>query len=183
VRDVFYAQAVAKFPDQSGVYSKAFAEMSNLCVGGKFGPTGESDEYYTHPPHPDTYSFKRMDAQDPFTAYLVNNVKTLYEKLSGKGDDQETPRRPSIKLSTICRVVNLLVCLYAPLMFTASIAILYTIRPTKIRIAVAGLLGVVVAISILLLVPGIRRGELFAIIAAYFAIAGVFIGASDNGGR
>jgi hypothetical protein len=183
VQDVYFTKTIAHLPDQSGVFSKSFAEMPNLCVDGIFGPTGESDKYYTHPPDPDTFSLKSMDAQDPLTAYLVNNVQTLFGKRWGKSDDQESPGRESIKLSTICTVVNLLVCLYAPIMFTGSIAILYSIRSTRIRIAVAGLLGAFVAISVLLLVPGIRRGEFFAIIAAYFAIAGVFIGASDNGGR
>jgi hypothetical protein len=182
VQDVYFTKAIAHFPDQSGVFSKRFVEMPNLCVDGIFGPTGESDKYYTHPPHPDTFSLKSMDSQDLLTTYLVNNVQTLFGKRS-KGGDQESPGRESINLSTICTMVNLLVCLYAPIMFTGSIAILYSIRSTKIRIAVAGLLGAFVAVSVLLLVPNIRRGESLALIAAYFAIAGVFIGASDNGGR
>lgn len=184
MKDLHLAHSIAQFPDQSTLFSKRFANTLNLCEDKKFGPTGESDEYYKHPPHADMCTLRELDRQDSLTNLFIDNIEVIVSKLSRKKkEDLDSPRRESIKLSTICRVVNLLVGLYAPLVFTASIAIFYCIRPTSSRIVVAGLLGILFSMSIQLLVPGIKRGETFAINAAYFAIAGVFIGASDNSGR
>ena len=184
MKDLNLAHKIAQFPDQSPLFSKRFANIPNLCEDEKFGPTGESNEYYKHPPHADTCTWREPDRQDSLTNLFIDNIEVIVSKLSRKKkEDPDSPQRESIKLSTICGVVNLLVGLYAPLVFTASIAVFYCIRATSSRIVVAGLLGILFSMSIQLLVPGIKRGEIFAINAAYFAIAGVFIGASDNSSR
>jgi hypothetical protein len=183
VKDLKLAHSIAQFSDHSTFFSKRFANKLNLCDKGTFGPTGESDEYYKHPPHVDTCTLRDLDRQDSAVNLFVDNVETIVSKVSRKKEeDPDAPRRERIKLSTIRGVINLLVGLYAPMVFTASIAVFYRVRPTSSRIVVAGLLGLLFSMSIQLLVPGIKRGETFAINAAYFAIAGVFIGASDNSG-
>jgi hypothetical protein len=174
VKDLNLAHKIAQFPDQSPLFSKRFANIPNLCEDEKFGPTGESNEYYKHPPHADTCTWREPDRQDSLTNLFIDNIEVIVSKLSRKKkEDPDSPQRESIKLSTICSVVNLLVGLY----------VFYCIRATSSRIVVAGLLGILFSMSIQLLVPGIKRGEIFAINAAYFAIAGVFIGASDNSSR
>jgi hypothetical protein len=184
VKDLCLAHTIAQFSDQSTLFSKRFANMPNLCEAGKFGPTGESDEYYKHPPHVDTCTLRELDRQDSVANLFIDNIQTIVSKVSRKKkEDPDSPRRDGIKLSTIRTVFNLLVGLYAPLVFTASIAVFYGTRHTSSRIVVAGLLGFLFSMSIQLLVPGIKRGEIFTINAAYFAIAGVFIGASDNNSR
>ena len=165
------------------VFSKYFISHSQLFDGGKFGPTGEDSVFYQHPPHPDTTTLKGMEREDLLTTMFINNARAIFQKI-GKmcGEDPEAPRQ-DIGLDTIHMMMNFFTCLYAPILFTASLAVLYTATSTKIQIVVAGGLGMLLALSVQSVVPGIKRGEVVAITAAYFAIAGIFIGPNGPGGR
>ncbi|KAF2786466.1 hypothetical protein K505DRAFT_380261 [Melanomma pulvis-pyrius CBS 109.77] len=189
-KDACHAHTIAQYPIQSSVYSKNLLTYG-LCKVGKFLPTGEDEKYYQHPPHPDTFALKDVSGLDPLTEFIVNNIESWarrfvktkeYDEEENEIDPEFEVRNGGIRLAAIEAVVNSFTSLYAPVLFTASIAILYCIQSTKNRIVVAGVLGMILAASAQLLIPGVKRGEVFAITAAYFAIAGVYIGSIDNVG-
>ena len=177
-------------PDQTQVFAEHLASYQNLFEDGLFGPTGENEEYYKQiPPHPDTCTLKDMDRQDFFSELFINNIKALRKRVGAmarklgrkeKNDDLETRAQQSIGLDIIRTMMKALTCLYAPLLFTASMAILSCIHSIKNRIAVAGVLGTVFSISIQLMVENAKRSDVFGITAAYFAVLGVFIGTTGD---
>ncbi|KAF2705347.1 hypothetical protein K504DRAFT_537413 [Pleomassaria siparia CBS 279.74] len=185
-KDLIDAHTIAQFPDQSRVCSRWFARRPGLYENGRFEPTGESKMYYEHPPHADTCTLRDMGCHDLLTEFFINNYEAVSERFRKKSEgdaDPDAPTREGIKLSIIEAVSNIIACTYISLIFTASIAILFCLEKTRNRIVVAGILGIILLLSILLLAPSVKRSEVVAIIAGYFAIAAVFIGTSDHEGR
>ena len=189
-KDLCLAHAIAQLPDQPRVYAEHLARYQNLFEDGVFGPTGETEEIYKQvPPHADTCSFKDMPRQDYLTERLIKNLKRLDRKVvdparrrwKKRRNDPENPQpQRSVELETIRTIMNILVGIYAPILLTASMATLYCIRPMAVRIGMLGVLGMVLSISLIFLVEDLKRSELFSILAGYFAVLGVFIGATSG---
>ena len=58
---------------------------------------------------------------------------------------------------------------------------LVSVRPLKARIALVGVFGLVFALSAKVFTGRIRRGEIFAYTAAFFAISSVFVDTTSGG--
>jgi hypothetical protein len=184
------AHAVIQLPDQPKVYAKYLAEMPGLFDDDVFGPTGESAGFYRMPVHPDTCGLKGMSQEDILTEAIIHNVRPIKDRVlrwiepfrRRTVNDPETAvtGQTSIELDTIRRMTNVVTGLWIPTFFTASMVIVFSIHSVTVAFAVALVLGLVLTASVLLVVPKIVRGELFAITASYYAVVGIFIGATKS---
>lgn len=73
--------------------------------------------------------------------------------------------------------MNLLSGVYITLLFAGCMGVLSCIESEKWRIVVLGGFGLVLTMSLVLFVPTLKRNDLFAVMAAFFAVEGVYIGA------
>ena len=104
--------------------------------------------------------------------------KFVNRVLRRKVDPESTPEQ-YIEDKTVRTIMNLLASLYAPILLAGSLAILSCVESELARIAVLGALGILLTMSIMLVVPTVKRSDLFAITAAFFAVGGVYIGSKS----
>jgi hypothetical protein len=181
---------VTQLPDQPKPHAEYLAEMPGLFEDDLFGPTGESAGFYKMPVHPDTCGLKGMSQEDILTEAIIHNVRPIKDRVLSWIEpfrrrtvhDPEAPvtGQTNIKLDTIRRMTNVVTGLWIPTFFTASMVIVFSIHSVTVAFAVALVLGHVLTASVLLVVPKIVRGELFAITASYYAFVGIFIGATKG---
>jgi hypothetical protein len=156
-----------------------------------FGPTGESETYYNRDPlHPDMWGLKELDRQDVLSDLVINHIESIVTTLarlafwrgSNNAEDQSAQDRvKGIFLDKIRAHMNLVAGLYGPLLFTISMAIVSCLSSPKAQIAVVGILGGVLSISVQLMVENVKRADLFMITAGYYAVLGIFIGKTGGG--
>lgn len=132
-----------------------------------------------------------MDRQDVLSDFVINHIEGIIARVArlvfwrrepNNIEDQPAPERVGgIALETIRGPMNLVTGLYGPFLLTTSMAIVSCFSSTKIQIAIAGILGGVLAVSVQLIVENVKRAELFTITAGYYAVLGVFIGSTSCG--
>jgi hypothetical protein len=186
-KDLILFRDISNLPEQSDVFAKHLAEHNWLFDRGMFCPTGESESFYRQTPqHVDMCTTKDFDRQDAVAESFIKNVKGLKKcaqalHLWKNPNDAENPStQASIELHKIRRAMNFATCLYAPLLFTASLAIVYRIPSVTTQIAVVGVLGGLLSISLQMLLQDLKRAEVFSIIGAFYAVLGIFIGARSG---
>lgn len=118
-----------------------------------------------------------------FQINVINRIKRPFRRQRhlAEGEEPNEPDEPDIPYDRIVMVVDAVVCIFAPVLLDVEMFALVAIKPLTVRIAIVGVFGVVFALSVKGFAGHLSRGEVFAITAAYFAVASVFVGTtSDN---
>ncbi|CAO2656934.1 Nn.00g057370.m01.CDS01 [Neocucurbitaria sp. VM-36] len=191
-KDLLMVHAIANLPDQCDMYARHFAQHKEVFENGVFGPTKENEEMYKQvPAHDEMCSLKGFDQQDLITSFVLRHIKTMNKhfrslmKQFSRKREQQTDVSPEqhIKFETLLLVIDLLAGLYVPLLFAGCMGVLSCIKSEKARIGVLGVFGFVLTGSLILCVPNLRRADLFAVTAAFFAVGGIYIGAKSGDNR
>lgn len=191
-KDLLMVQAVANLPDQCDIYARQFAKYAEdgIFDDGIFGPTKEEADIYRQvPSHSGMCSLKDFGQQDLLTTLVIRNldsVNKVLKYLAGRVSRKST-QKPSvtsqqyIAFDTVLRIMDLIAGLYAPMLLMGCMGVLSCIKSEKARIGVLGVFGILLTVSLVLFVPTLRRCDIFAITAAFFAVGGVYIGAKSVG--
>lgn len=188
-KDLCLAHAVTQLPDQSQLWAKQFTEYQGLFENGIFGPTGENEGIYKQvPSHEGTCSLMKREEGDPTTELIVRNMKGikmrigkfLWKSSKRTNDDLEAATQKTVQFTKVRTTMDVVAALYAPALFTSSMAVLSYISSLKVGIVVLGIFGVVLTVSMILFVPTLKRSEIFAITAAFYAVGGVYIGSINT---
>jgi hypothetical protein len=103
----------------------------------------------------------------------------LRRKESPQHEDALLPEY--ISLNTVRTTMHYLAGVFVPLLLAGTLGALSSLESEKERIVVLGCFGFVMTWSLILLIPGLKRSDLFAIAAAYFSVGGIYIGARGIG--
>ena len=143
--------------------------------------------YTQVPSHADTCSFKDgdLDEQDMLTAFVIRHLESVntYVKhcitrvLRQRSLEDGIAPQQYLELDKIQMVANILTGIYVPVFLAICLGILSCIESEKNRIVVLGVLGILLALLMVVCVPVPKRNDMFAIMAAFFAVGGIFIGA------
>ena len=186
--DLCLATHVANLPHQSDVYARHFAARKTLFEKDLFGPTKEKAAMYTQvPSHADTCSFKDgdLDEQDMLTAFVIRHLESvntyvtrfITRVLRQRSLEDGVAPQQYLELDKIQMVANILTAIYVPVYLAICLGILSCIESEKTRIVVLGVLGILLALLMVVCVPVPKRNDMFAFMAAFFAVGGIFIGA------
>jgi hypothetical protein len=178
-----------KLPPHAQYFGKRFKGYEELFHNDDFGPTdeqGAAGEYRDNGSR-DFVAGAGMDRSDVLNSLWADNVDWIEGNVfrrvrSWVGLDrshQQSSNR-DVELATIITILDALICLFVPLLFTATLFALALIRRLMVRIAVVGVLGFAFAVSARLVYGRMTRGEIFAITAAFFAVASVFVSTTDG---
>jgi hypothetical protein len=185
---------IANLPEQDEVFARHFAQYPKLFTNGVYLPTSEkADMYQQVPAHADTCSLKGREEEDFATDFLVKRVKPIniwlgkliksMQKKPAREDDtlqEDDSALPQyLGLKTVRTIMHLLAGVYVPTLFAGSLGILSRLETEKSRIIVLGCLGLVLTWSLILLIPTLKRSDLFAITGAFFAVGGIYIGSKS----
>ncbi|KAF2831257.1 hypothetical protein CC86DRAFT_137061 [Ophiobolus disseminans] len=184
-KDLMLAQDVANLPEQDNVFARYLANYPGLLVNRLYGPTKEpADIYQEVPSHAGTCSLKSREDEDFVTNLMLKHLQATNEWRQGFIDRvlrrpvrEKTALPQYFSLKTIRTIMHIIAGVYVPILFAGSLKILSSLESESTRIVVLGLLCLLLMWSLILLVPTLRRSDLFAIAAAYFAVGGVYIGA------
>jgi hypothetical protein len=182
------ACGVANLPEPGDAFARHFARYQGLFNDGVYGPTGEDAELYQNvPSHSDLCSFKKFEEEDFGTNLILKHIESVYTRLRStiswvlrKPVLVDSPLPEYIHLSTIRTAVHYFAGLYVSLLFTSTLGILNSLGSDTKRIIVLGFLSLVLMWSLILLIPSLKRNDLFAIAGAYFAVGGIYIGSKGH---
>ncbi|RAR15582.1 hypothetical protein DDE83_001032 [Stemphylium lycopersici] len=190
-KDLKLARDVANLPDQPDIYAQHLAQYEGLFNDDMFGPTKEKAAIYTQvPANNDTCALKcgEQGQQDMLTKCMVMHLKPVNRflekwvlRIRGKSTDVADDSQRTLELATVLTVVDILSGIYVPVLFAGCLGVLSCLASEKCRIIVLGSFGMVLAALLIVCVPALKRNDLFAIIAAFFAVGGVYIGAKKDG--
>jgi hypothetical protein len=181
--DLVLAHQLANMSEQDQVFARHFAENDSLFDGGVYGPTKEDADMYRQVPcHSDLCSLKGREQEDPGTNFVLKHLKSMYKfyriviswVLRRPLPEDTVPEY--VLLSTVRAAMHFLASIHVVLLFSGTLAVLNSLDSDAKRIAVLGCLAFVLLWSLILLIPSLKRNDLFAIAAAYFAVGGIFIG-------
>jgi hypothetical protein len=183
------AHGVANMPDQPKAYARYFAKKQDLFSGGLYVPTREPADIYSQVPSSDRLCALKgeEEEEDVVTHAVVKLADWVYIRLRAAIDwllnkhiDQEVLRQQYIDMRILRTTMTILTATYLPMFFAGTLGFLSLLKSDKMRIVVLGILALVLTMSSTLLVPKLKRSDLYAITAAYFAAGGVFIGAKSR---
>ena len=190
-KDLKLARDIANLPDQPDIYAQHLAQREGLFKGDIFGPTKEKAKIYTQvPANNDTCALKcgEQGQQDMLTKFMIMRLKPANLFLKnwalrswGEPADEADDSQRTLELATILTVANILSGIYVPVLFAGCLGVVSCLASEKCRIIVLGSFGMVLAALLIVCVPALKRNDLFAIIAAFFAVGGVYIGAKSVG--
>ena len=184
------AHAITLLPHQSDVHAKQFAEHTGLFENDVFGPTREDAAVYKQVPSPaDMCTLSALDEQDPSSDFVIRHLKSTNLRLKKIVSQIMGHRKPgcgavprkSVALDVIHMAVNVFTAVYVPVLFAGSLGVLSCLKSEKSRILALGAFGLLLTMSLILSVPKLKRNDIFAITAAFFAVGGVYIGAKGDG--
>jgi hypothetical protein len=191
-KDLMLAHGVANLPEQVEVFARHFARYDELFENGVYGPTNEDANMYRQvPSHGNLCSLKGGEEEDAVTNLMLKHIESVNEYLHGivrwvlrkPTPTPDTPLPDYVSLNSIRRVTHCLAAVYATVLFTGTLGILNVLESEKNRIITLGCLAFVLMLSLTILVPSLKRNDLFTIAAGYFAVGGVYIGAKGVGPR
>jgi hypothetical protein len=147
------------------------------------------------PSHSDLCSLKGREEEDTVTNVLLRHIEFINGKLDNtirwvsikclrhkdSPPSEEALLPDYISLMTVRTIMHYLAGVFVPLLLAGTLGTLSSLNSEKERIVVLGCLGFVLTWSLILLIPGLKRNDLFAIAAAYFSVGGIYIGAKGLG--
>jgi hypothetical protein len=178
-------------PDQSKAYARHFAKKKDVSRGGLYVPTKEPADIYSQvPSHHGLAALRDSEEEDVMTEFLLEHASWVYTRLRKLIDwvlnrhrDEELLPQKYIRITTLRTKMNIFVAILLPIFLAGTLGGLSRLRSDKMRIVVLGILALVLTMSLIVLVPKLKRSDLWAITAAYFAVGGVFIGAKSTDTR
>jgi hypothetical protein len=149
-----------------------------------YGPTKEAaKKYQQEAPHPELCSLKECEEEDFVTNLIAKHIESVHERLRstfrwGPRDPlpKDSPLPEYIQLSTIRTAVHYFAGVYIVLLYSGTLAILNSLGSDTERIIVLGCLALVLLLSLTLLVPSLKRSDMFTIAGTYIAVGGIYIG-------
>lgn len=89
-------------------------------------------------------------------------------------------QQTTFEVATVANAVDFITCIFVPFLLTTAMFALVLIHPLKVRIAMVGIFGLVFSLSAKVVCGKTSRGEIFAYSAAFFAVASVFVSATNG---
>jgi hypothetical protein len=178
-------------PDQSKAYARYFAKQNDVFRDGLYVPTMERADIYSQvPSHRYLCTLRGAEEEDVMTDFLLKLAGSVYRRLHGLVDwvfkrraDEELLHQRYIRLTTARTTMNVLAATCLPIFLAGTLGMLSRLKSDKMRIVVLGILALVLTMSLIVLVPKLKRSDMYAITAAYFAVGGIFIGAKSTDSR
>jgi hypothetical protein len=178
------AYGMANLPEQNDVFARHLATYPSLFEDGVYGPTGEPAGIYQKvPSHAGTCSLKSQGDEDFATNLMLRHLQAMndwrlgiIDRVMGRSVREKSTLPEYVSLKTIRTMMHVVSGSYAPILFAGSLKVLSSLESENMGIVVLGFLCLLLW-SLILLVPTLKRSDLFAIAAAYFAVGSVFIGA------
>ena len=182
-----------KLPHQNGFYARDLATfVSPRCKpifeNERFIPTGENAMWYQDTPEGrDTCALKDIPRDDFLTMrfiylsrWLDNHILARIRKRLRRGKASNSDAQAYLHLDSIVGIMDTLSCLLASVTLAVTVLILADVRPLKIRIAIVGIAGTLFALCVKLMAGNPSRGEIFGATAAFYAVAAVFLGSTND---
>lgn len=103
---------------------------------------------------------------------IVRPLRKLFRK---------DPDVSGMQLEDIIAFADALACVFFPFLLTATMFALARVPSIMVRIVVVGVFGLIFSVLAQLQSgPGLARGQIISITAAYFAVASVFVSVPDD---
>jgi len=111
--------------------------------------------------------------------YLFHSYHDIEANATAGNTEEKDDLPPYVRYRTLIEIMDIFTCILTSLLFVGAMFTLAAIGPLKIRIGVAGALGLAFALSAKLLAGASRRIEIYAAISAFFAVVSVFVSNTD----
>ncbi|KAF2202876.1 hypothetical protein GQ43DRAFT_470502 [Delitschia confertaspora ATCC 74209] len=182
-RDLLQFEQVMRLPSPSPRHMAKLLEAREFFEGGVFGPTGEDEVRYKELGR-DSCAVISLPKEEPVTHIAIN----IIERLSGHRWSRflgipphvgNTQTLWGLDLQKLDTVVDYTTYILLDVLLTGALFVLGVVQNAKQRIALIG--GFYIPFVLLIKATAHpRRVEMFAISAAYFAIASVFATVSGS---
>ncbi|KAF2036000.1 hypothetical protein EK21DRAFT_53265 [Setomelanomma holmii] len=159
-----------------------------LFDNDEFVLTGEDKFWYQgNPDQNDSCAWRAIPRGDVLTQTFVKSSPWIEKHIVDRwrsllrrkkpDDDKQLVRW---RYSRIVGALDTLSCFLASVLLTITIIVLAVVKPLVIRIAVVGIFGTLFALVLKLMAGDPSRGEVFGATAAFYAVAVVFVGSTNN---
>lgn len=183
------SQQIMKLPGQANFLTEWLATFESPTFHkGRFGLTQELAEVYKGPPEKnDTCTWRELPQHDFLTKKFLQVSRWIHARRLKHSCDQSAGEcgahedGPNIAHHVVVESMDFVTCTIASLLLTGSMFAIAHIRPLNIRIGVVGVCGTLFSWSVKLMAGPSRRVEVYAAIAAFFAVASVFVSGTDSG--
>lgn len=166
-------------PDQPTEFARSFPGWE-LFENGVYVPTGEdAADYEQVSAGPEFFAGREPEPIDHLTRCIIwlnYSIRAWYDKKRHVVRDD----LKSINSESNKRIMHLVAAIYMSIFLSGTLGTLSVLSSEKRRIVVLGILGLVLQVSLVLLIPGLKRNDMVAILAAYFAVGGIYIGTKSN---
>ncbi|KAH7076683.1 hypothetical protein BKA63DRAFT_565064 [Paraphoma chrysanthemicola] len=180
-KDLLMVHEIMNLPMQHEIYARDLADTEFLFDGNVFGPTLEhANVYTTIPSDPDTCCVKGFNAEAHGPGFVLGRLRPISEWLRGSRGESKSNVQHFMRHETIQATMLVLAALYASVLLAGSLGVLSCLKSEGARIAVLGVFAFTLGVSLVVLIPNIRPSDLVVIIATYFAVGGVYIGAKGS---
>jgi hypothetical protein len=187
------SERIMNLPKQDKFDTKQLGEwklpdFKPLFDSNEFVPTGEdAATYQDDPDQSDTRAWRTMSHGDFLTKRFRQASPWIDEHILARwrwlvhGIKPTNVRKTSSKnLSHLVGAMDTLTCLFASLSLALTVVVLALVRPLSIRITLIGIFGTLFALLLKLMAGSPTRGEVFGATAAFYAVAVVFVGSTNN---
>ena len=184
-QDLCLVNQLFKLPIPTKYGSSRLKEMEALFANEYFGPTNEADRAsaYKNLDAPDFVSIVQIEPLNIPTRFAIRH-RVWIDKLilrPFRRRFRKDPEASGMVLADIVAFMDALICIFFPCLLTATMFALDGTSSNMVRKALVGLLGLVFTVLAQLLSgPGLARGTIISLTAAYFAVAIVFVSVSDG---
>lgn len=110
--------------------------------------------------------------------HLFRRVRWLFNRWRDSSHGNQT----STRHDSIVGMMDYITCVFVPVILTAAMFTLASIKPLMIRIAIVGVFGLLFSLSVKTISGHPTRVEVFAVTAGFFAVASVFVGTTSGNG-
>lgn len=182
-----------KLPDQNAFYTKDLCGFElPICKpifeNGTFVPTGEEAEWYqVAPGWMDTCTWRDMPRDDLLTMSFVYSSQWIETQILARLRRCIKRTKPlewdvvtRVRLHRIVAVMDIFSCCLASILLAITVLILAVVHDMKSRIGIIGGAGTIFALCVRLMSNKPSRGDIFAATAAFYAVAVVFVAATNN---
>lgn len=168
----------------------ALSGIRSIFDNSQFVPTGEPEKTYKGDPAKNDLCTWREPAHGDYLTKLFLKASNWIEKhiiVRWKATvhhvkTTDATFAATMEFDSIMMVMDVLSCTLASVLLATTVAVLAVVRPLAIRIVIIGITGTLFALLLKLMAGKISRGEVFGAIAAFYAVAVVFVGTTGDGG-
>jgi hypothetical protein len=190
-RTLCLSEQIMKLPHQDEFHARDLAafvdpKCRSIFEDGRFVPTGEDAMWYQDPRgRQDTCALRDLPRDDFLTMRFIylsrwinTRILTRIQNWIKGGKAPDAVIQAYWKFDRIVAIMDIISCVLASVMLAVTVLILAVVRPLKIRIAVVGI--TIFALSVKLMAGNPSRGEIFAATVAFYAVAVVFLGSTND---